>query len=491
MGLFDRFKKKKKEDEDTVFYKSEGARKQAEAEKQLAENKGAVQRGRAVAIGKEKIKGAGGALKGGYDKLKEQSPFISKTITCLLTLIFVGIAYLSKLITKDFADPWPQLIFIILLMATPWLLIGIFIKNTKFKWFLRGLIIILILYFVVTSFSSFVSANSSIGQIINQIKSFPGNAICSVSFMTRGQFEDIYSCWMEEEEQVKKEGTYETLDVTMGHMWLGDESKESRSPKIGEENYPFDIILENKNTDKDFYITITSLDVIAASERNYNQSDVKNASIVLPTNKIMPGRKYSVKAMFEKLPSKDTKFMYFFATIVSEQKGSGVGEYRLVPQYTGYEKSIEFFDPQIITKPGPIDVYVYVYPPVIELDKTEEFDVIINFYNGGKDGIAAIKNVTLIQTFKNIDEKPFVINCPEIGKKSNAIECPNNKNGNCWEILFSEEESLYIPERDSREIFCKATRQDSINKELTDTISVIAEYEYIQDFELVKKVRSS
>ncbi len=447
---------------------------------------------------KDKLKGAGGSLKSGYgkakegyNKLEEKKPFIEKIITCLLTLIFVGLAFISELITKNFADPWPKLIFFLLLMATPWLLIGILIKNTKFKWVLRGLIIILILYLVVTSFSSFVSANSPIGQTINQIKSFPGNAICSLSFITHGQFEDIYSCWMEEEKQVEKEGTYETLDVTMGYMWIGGESRASRSPKVGEEDYPFDIILENKNTDKDFYINVISLDVIAVPERNYDQSDVKNADVTLPTNKIMPGRKYSVKAMFEKLPSKETKFMYFFATIISEQKGSGVGEYRLVPQYIGYEKSIELFEPQIITKPGPIDVYVYVYPPVIELEKTEEFDVIINFYNGGKDGIAAIKNVTLIQTFKNIDEKPFLINCPEIGEKSNAIECPNNKNGNCWEILFSEEKSLYIPERDSREIFCKATIQDSINKELTDTISVIAEYEYIQDFESVKKIGSS
>ena len=204
---------------------------------------------------------------------------------------------------------------------------------------------------------------------------------------------------------------------------------------------------------------------------------------------------YRVKAEFDennKLPS-DAKYIHFFGTVTSQQKGGGTSKIKLVPQYSGYEKSIELFDPDIKTNPGPIDVYVYTNPSVIEVDQMKNFDVVINFYNGGKDGTASIKNVILYQTFANLDELPFEINCEETKGTAEPVECPDNKKGNCWQITFNEDSQLNIPPKESRQIYCDAivNNEFALIHELTVPISVVSEYTYIQEFGTTRKVQSS
>jgi len=452
----------------------------------------------------DKIKRAGGSLKSGYgkakegyNKLEEKKPFIEKIITCLLTLIFVGLAFVSKVFTKDFADPWPEIIFFILLMATPWLLIGIFIKNIKFKWVLRGLIIVLILYLVVTSFSSFISANSPIGKTINQVKSFPGNAICSLSFITHGQFEDIYSCWMEEEKQVEKEGTYETLNIMMGvrRTSLG-EIKNCIKPLLGEDYDDYNIILKNDNEDLD--ILLKSI-VVSVAPKNYFESPEKfieekiipvSVEVEMVSNRIKAGVSRSVPVEFKnenRIPFWDTRYIHFHASIISEQTGGGVSKMLFVPQYSGFEDIVDLFESQPTTRAGPIDVDIRTKPRVILLDKTEEFTIKIKFYNE-RDGIASLKKITIYQTLENVDENIIEkIECENYDAE--IIDCPQNKIGNCLEINLPEEIYVLLEE----DITCKAivNKGFSLENELETRISADVEYEYIQEKTQVMKLESS
>jgi len=473
--------KKKKEDEDTVFYTSESARKQAEAEKQLIENKNAIQRGRKMAIAKDKLKGTPEIVRSGYTRTRF---FLGKYIALIVGAIFVIIGVFSKKYFSFFPDPWSSVI------ASGFILVGIIaiIKISLRGKLGTGVSAIAVIIFLFLVIMPMFSAQTE--PIIKQFKTQLGMMKCVI--ITFGQDP---SCWETQEQEVEKVGTYDSLTIVMGKAKVGNKYIPSSPPRAGK-TYILDITLENNNIQgSGFDINVTTLNVSAEPSGNTETENIVYAKVDLPRYKIQPQHYYRVKAEFDennKLPS-DAKYIHFFGTVTSQQKGGGTSKIKLVPQYSGYEKSIELFDPDIKTNPGPIDVYVYTNPSVIEVDQMKNFDVVINFYNGGKDGTASIKNVILYQTFANLDELPFEINCEETKGTAEPVECPDNKKGNCWQITFNEDSQLNIPPKESRQIYCDAivNNEFALIHELTVPISVVSEYTYIQEFGTTRKVQSS
>lgn len=377
------------------------------------------------------------------------------------------------------------------------------------------IIIFAIIYFGILYFSVLKDQLQKAG-ITRQIKI----VTCSIKVAIAGG--DISLCY-EEEETVEKVGSYETLNVKLGKIKIDNKEIPSGRPEAGK-SYTLDILLENENDiGSDFNIYVTSLDVIASPVYDkvhenavaadnvefsweYSCSDFydketcekygcgwsdRNAICIGNiVSMIKPQRHALATAYFETMPT-DTDTIYFFATAESKQRGGGSSKFKLIPELSDYQDSM-FFDPEIKTTAGPIDVYVYTNPYVIvSSGKTKmiDFDVKIRLYNGGYDGTAYMNTITVYQTFENVDNKLFNINIDEckIGSVEitrdniKTIPCPRDKKGNCFELNFTEDFLLEIKPGNSKEISCVAEDLVDIDREITNTIGVTADYTYTQD----------
>jgi len=297
----------------------------------------------------------------------------------------------------------------------------------------------------------------------------------------------------EEEIQYEKEGTYETLKLEVGIV-TPDRTIYPLRPKSKQEDYDFSFTLKNENQVGSLYdITVPSIDIGASSDEE--GEDMEPGTFFYgPPFTIKPGGYRVVQAEFSQLPYCE-RYMYFQINMTSEQLGGGSAKYGVISNEKDNENFIYFFDPEIKTNPGPLDIYLYTYPFVIGVDEawerqTEEskpgFRVFIHIVNK-EEGIAQIHNITFIQTSES--DNPIIaensIICENYYQPVNdpSSYCPN-KRGNCIKMTYPEpireedengENQVYIK--------CDGTvSNDSFIGKITDFISVNVVYNYTQIF---------
>jgi len=309
------------------------------------------------------------------------------------------------------------------------------------------------------------------------------------------------NCWEveEEEENVKKIGKYETLTLDYGRK-KDSGTIEPSKPKGGG-RYNLDITLTNEN--REIYdINITEIYAHAIGKDKENKVEAVSSVSVSEERPyvLKPEEDLAVRLKWDdsldggsRLPQCD-RTMKFYTNITSQHQGGGFTLYGVAPREEGYVNFLHYFDPEITTEPGPLNIYVFTDPYAINLDEItsgETFDVIIKIVNKVKDSVAVLDRLAFVQTFE-VPSGLFTINpssCQSLVINLNYTTnfnpegiCTDDKH-NCFELLFEPKE-LKLSYDESEEIECKATvTSSSISNRLTDQIRVYSIYTFVQDFD--------
>lgn len=405
----------------------------------------------------------------------------------IFLIIFITIKYIGF-------TPYTERVFLIIL---------IFFVGITLIWFYLPLSksikkIILIIFVIIYLFIIFTQETGYYGEsFIQEAKKTLSQFKCFI--MTAGQDP---TCWEDTETGVEKIGDYKALDVHLAktRITLGPGNAKydnSQSPRQGEKYY-LDLVLENNNPeDSDFDINVTSLEVFATTDINsFLPEQTVVANVNLPVYRLIrPFGYMSLRVEFDennRIPASD--YIYFLATVTTEQVGGGATTVLFLPDYDPeYEMMAREFSQTIKVTSGPVDFYVLTYPSVIPLASTPEFDIVIRINNQGRLTAgeeefteAKIKEIQFYQVFENLGEYeklPFEIKC----ENSERTECPNEKRGNCLIIYYNNT----VGGGESRDIQCEGFVTGTINKPTSDIISVIVQYEYTQDFWTRRKTLSS
>jgi len=315
----------------------------------------------------------------------------------------------------------------------------------------------------------------------------------------------------EEEIQYEKEGTYETLKMNLG-IETPDRSIPPMRPNPKKDTYHLIFTLKNENEVGSLYdINISQEEDIQveASLKEEGVSPIRGVITYKPPYLLIPGGYKVVETKFDDIENfiGCEKYLYFQINITSEQKGGGSAKYGIIEseEGTANENFMYFFDPEIKTNPGPLDVYLYTYPFVLPLETLtsaeaipgERFRIYINIVNKG-DGIAEITDVILIQTSEVdlpiIEDGDIVCDYTT----TDADEYCEGKKGNCLRINLGEDKLIEKSENDEDRVIITCNgdintdnAQDFIGK-ATDFISILVQYRYKQVFdEQIGCVRTS
>jgi len=299
---------------------------------------------------------------------------------------------------------------------------------------------------------------------------------------------DMAICAFGEEEikVEKEENNYETLALELGLK--SPSGTVIPKPSAGQ---PYDLIfrLINKNSvGSGYIIKVKNLEV------NVTDGETLPADYITPNVsseplEIRPGWPETIQAHWDSMPSCENYF-YFNIRVESEQTGGGSSKFGVVDQQEGNENFIYFFDPEVGTKTGPLDIYVYTVPFVLVKDKLHgnEFLIYI-FIENKKDGVARIDNLKIIQN--PVTEQERVINLTECTVCSEEyITCSSFQWDGTLDLVSNcgiAPENLKV-EKEGKdgsvlEIRCKGEIiPDRITGKGTQWISVEANYTYIQTF---------
>ncbi|MDI6825829.1 MAG: hypothetical protein QMD36_01380 [Candidatus Aenigmarchaeota archaeon] len=301
----------------------------------------------------------------------------------------------------------------------------------------------------------------------------------------------------------KKTGTYETLKVDMGVVTPSQTiPPPDPVPDLWDSNpYDLPLTLSNKNPVGSTYdIKVYEINISASPD--VLSKDFVSASEIFPDLRkkpIKPGGYAIVTARFNKTfypgrPINCKQYTYFHINVTTEQIGGGSAKFGLIESDEGMDNQnfMYFFDPDIKTEPGPLDIYVYTLPFVIPATMREvegpDFGVYIKIKNKGK-GTAIIDGLTLIQVNKRSDiPSPISItNCKLIGNSSLFNDersndyCPPGKTGNC--ILITGNAPIKKDQDFTFRCNGEIVSEEPFYGKTTDFISVNASYKYLQTSE--------
>ncbi len=306
-------------------------------------------------------------------------------------------------------------------------------------------------------------------------------------------------CAGEQELKVTKENEqWETLDLIVGSL---------ETPKGGQtEDYTFKFSLINQNMESSkYFINVTAISTVVSSKSDFSGNEViskKDPDPPLPPYSIPPTDPncqkmcgQPIEFTFNRLPECSDEKQFFFKTIVTtKQAGGGSGDIKLIDK-----ASTEVFEPNIYTNPGPVDMYVYTYPYLLEFDKLKEtftdsngvkynFKFWITIKNKcdkiNNPGRAEITDLTVIYPTRDI---PINISCPGYSKSTCTEKMKGIEGTECFKISPSKplilECNQYSGEEVTKEIKCygKFTSKTFIG-EKTSQASVLSDYKYIQNF---------
>jgi hypothetical protein len=322
--------------------------------------------------------------------------------------------------------------------------------------------------------------------------------------------------------QYQKTGTYETLDMELGAVTPSQTIPPPNPiPDMWSSDNPYELpfTLTNKNEVGSVYdITVNNINVSASPFED--DRDVIYASedqiINMPVS-IKPGGSVVVTALFdrtfystilEKLdPLTQTviriltpldnckQYTYFRINITTDQLGGGSAKFGLIDNDEGIDNQnfMYFFNPDVKTDTGPVDIYTYTLPFVIPVNtmratgKISHFGVYIKIENKG-DGLLKIQNLTLMLTgdkqnnLKILSSSSYPNN--PCRSSDSAItfsqrDCSGD-NGQC--ILI--EDITPIGKKNSVTIRCDGnTGSEPFIGKTTDLISVNSYYRYVQSFD--------
>ena len=230
--------------------------------------------------------------------------------------------------------------------------------------------------------------------------------------------------------------------------------------------------------------------------------------INLPKTPIKPGGYHVVQAKFS-----DSSFMsagrfgetnygvrceqytYFTINTTTDQIGGGSTKFGIIESDEGFDNQnfMYFFDPDVKTEPGPLDIYTYTLPFVIPMNRVSGTDgwqagnepgfMIYTHIRNKGNGIARINNLELVQNNEQIDLSYFGIS----GCSMFIVFGENYTSGTS--IVSQNKISFYfdnpiIPADGTALITCKGWFSSSqFFGKTTEFISINAEYEYTQSFD--------
>jgi hypothetical protein len=297
-----------------------------------------------------------------------------------------------------------------------------------------------------------------------------------------------------------KTGTYETLKVEMGAVTPSQTIPPPNPvPDTWSSQYPYELplTLSNKNTvGSEYDISVDKIDALASPYES--GIDFVKASEILnsPYYPIKPGGTAIITARFNKafysLPINCKQYTYFKINVTTEQIGGGSAKFGLIESDQGMDNQnfMYFFNPDVKTEPGPLDIYTYTLPFVIPVNSPitgyqPNFGVYIKIKNK-VDGIAFIENLTLIQIRDTTTpQQPIEISSTECllsgGLSTYTVNpttsCPPGKTGNCLLITIDK------PIKKDEEITFRCNgriKSTEFYGKTTDFISVNAYYTYVQ-----------
>jgi hypothetical protein len=313
--------------------------------------------------------------------------------------------------------------------------------------------------------------------------------------------------------QYQKEGSYETLKMDLGAVTPSQTIPPPNPvPDTWSSNYPYDFpfTLSNENTVGTTYDISIPKDGITVSASPYDDGrDSKSAAMItdMPNYPINPGGYVVVTAKFEEpfyqgRLENCKQYTYFKINISTEQIGGGSSKFGIIESDDGYDNQnfMYFFNPDVKTEPGPLDIYTYTLPFVVAYSQAKKigpdkphFGVYIKIKNKGS-GTAFFDNITLIQTS---DTNPFDIsNCVLMensllfnkGINSNTY-CSSGKNGNCIYISPVQRDNATLEKNGEWTFRCNGKIKDINNPsnsfigKVTGLMSVVANYEYLQKYD--------
>lgn len=285
----------------------------------------------------------------------------------------------------------------------------------------------------------------------------------------------------------EKEGTYKTLDLVLGTK-LPDRILPPPNPVYGESYELIFSLINNNDPDSQIHINISRITVDIWSGKEHGELKTKDLD---PPISIPPGMSQQVSVFYSELPNCPDYFYHFDINVTSKQHASGSSLFAVVGGIRGFLPAIRLqtpppvdpetileFNPQIKTEAGPIDLYVYTVPFVLNLDTMKQsndftFPIFI-FAENKMEGTASIKEITLTS------DSSF-IKVTECGGKS--VEWNNNRVTLTvnWKLepLGSKLSSNYI--------LCRGViRDDPKYRDFRGTdvrlMSVSTVYEYTQTF---------
>jgi len=304
----------------------------------------------------------------------------------------------------------------------------------------------------------------------------------------------------QKEEEVKKIGKNENLKIEYKQK-VGDKTFDNKNPDVSKRyNFYFFLKSDNDRCPKgskectEYPIEVKDINVAAVGNEGVPPvtGDVKRHTPYT----IHPQEDMPVRVEWNKNLPECTNNIDFLINITSVQiSGGGSAKYGLAPQEEGNIDFLHYFDPEIETNPGPLDIYVFTDPYAVNLDPDwyTEFAAIIKIKNKA-EGTAFLDNITLIQTFEGPWSYFEITQCYDDEDNSYTLnsytegECSGGGDRvNCFTLKFNQfyYDRLNLTKDESKEIICIATikNRDNLTSALDDLISVFTpSYEFLQEF---------
>lgn len=289
----------------------------------------------------------------------------------------------------------------------------------------------------------------------------------------------------------KEDNNYETLSLELGQK-TGEKTWISK-PVAGQSYYLVFRLINTNKVGSNYVIKIPK-DGITVNVSNSSSGKCEGSNLCNkgPTRKwdkfleVKPGWPELFQVYFDELPA-CTDYYYFNIQVKSSQVGGGRSFFRVADKQKGNENFIYFFDPQIKTQPGPLDIYVYTTPFALVRENLEDGKFIISIkIENKKDGIADITGLKLIQKPPEGGSSLInVSNCTVCIKGSQPYdfsdEWVNNHEVNLTKLNLSS----ITPKgttNSTLEIRCEGKLNPSFTGKATQLISVNANYTYTQTF---------
>jgi len=292
--------------------------------------------------------------------------------------------------------------------------------------------------------------------------------------------------------QVQKIGSYQTLTLEMGIVTPSRTIPPMRPYPAGTSDsspYYFTFTLTNKNEVGSLYeINVTDEGLggiqVSASQSDPRVNEPASTYPYYPKNPIKPGGYVISQAKFNALPTPCEDYTYFYINITTDQSGGGSAKYGVIESGEGLDNQnfMYFFDPDVKTQPGPVDVYVYTIPFVLPADRVSDNEPFLPFIQIENKGGGIIESITIDFIYDshilNISLQ-FSFYCT-----SRTCNVTFDQSGNPGNYILTLEGNIKSGE--SYTIYNSGgtlVDKDKIIGKSTGLISVVASYRYRQQFD--------